>query len=562
MNKQLAILVAFIFSGAAALIYEVVWVRPIQFVLGSTVYTVSIILAAFMAGLALGSWIISRWVEKIENLPAAYGVMEIGIGLYGILLLTIFNILPNTYWIIYSLRESFYLFEGIQAVLIFGILLIPTSLMGATFPLLAKWYTEKKLGKGIGELYSANNIGAIIGSFAAGFILIPFLGIKGSIIVAAAINILVGCSILFLFAKRRAMAIIVIAVLLFAGLAFFTEYNVKEMFSNGFYRADYSEEEIRSVEFLYYKEGMYATVAVVRSAEGAMILLLNGKGEGSNLITDLRVNFLLSYLPLLLKDESDNALVIGLGTGTTSGQLSQFVNTTTVEIEPAVAETMDYFSFMNAGVLENPNHHLVITDGRNYLLQNQQKYDSIVQELIEPWQSFSSFLYTKEYFESVKEDLKEDGLFIMWVPIYTMSPEDFRSYYKTFSAVFSYVTVFANIKEDETPVLFRKPELLFVGSKQKINLDAGKIEERFTALPENTKYALQSIGLGSADNILHLVLFTEEEMQGYGTDAVLVTDDLPLLEFSTGKQALNQHPEKVMDDIDKFLEEQNARENK
>ena len=562
MNKQLAILVAFIFSGAAALIYEVVWVRPIQFVLGSTVYTVSIILAAFMAGLALGSWIISRWVEKIENLPAAYGVMEIGIGLYGILLLTIFNILPNTYWIIYSLRESFYLFEGIQAVLIFGILLIPTSLMGATFPLLAKWYTEKKLGKGIGELYSANNIGAIIGSFAAGFILIPFLGIKGSIIVAAAINILVGCSILFLFAKRRAMAIIVIAVLLFAGLAFFTEYNVKEMFSSGFYRADYPEDEIRSVEFLYYKEGMYATVAVVNSAEGAMILLLNGKGEGSNLITDLRVNFLLSYLPLLLKDESDNALVIGLGTGTTSGQLSQFVNTTTVEIEPAVAETMDYFSFMNAGVLENPNHHLVITDGRNYLLQNQQKYDSIVQELIEPWQSFSSFLYTKEYFESVKEDLKEDGLFIMWVPIYTMSPEDFRSYYKTFSAVFSYVTVFANIKEDETPVLFRKPELLFVGSKQKINLDAGKIEERFTALPENTKYALQSIGLGSADNILHLVLFTEEEMQGYGTDAVLVTDDLPLLEFSTGKQALNQHPEKVMDDIDKFLEEQNARENK
>ena len=258
----------------------------------------------------------------------------------------------------------------------------------------------------------------------------------------------------------------------------------------------------------------------------------------------------------------DNALVIGLGTGTTSGQLSQFVNTTTVEIEPAVAETMDYFSFMNAGVLENPNHHLVITDGRNYLLQNQQKYDSIVQELIEPWQSFSSFLYTKEYFESVKEDLKEDGLFIMWVPIYTMSPEDFRSYYKTFSAVFSYVTVFANIKEDETPVLFRKPELLFVGSKQKINLDAEKIEERFTALPENTKYALQRIGLGSADNILHLVLFTEEEMQGYGTDAVLVTDDLPLLEFSTGKQALNQHPEKVMDDIDKFLEEQNARENK
>jgi spermidine synthase len=168
----------------------------LQFLLGSTTYTISIILGAFMLGLALGSFIIAKYVDKIKNLPRTYGLIEIGIGLYGVLLLSIFNILPKVYNNLYFLHTNFYLFQFVQFFLVFVVLLIPTTLMGASFPVVAKFYTEK-IGKGIGEVYSANNLGAILGSFGAGFILIPLFGIKVSIIFAGAINVLIGSFVIW-----------------------------------------------------------------------------------------------------------------------------------------------------------------------------------------------------------------------------------------------------------------------------------------------------------------------------------------------------------------------------
>lgn len=203
INLRKLLLIAFIFSGIAALIYEITWIRPLQFIFGSTTYTISIIFAAFMGGLALGSQIISKYVDKIKNLPQTYALFEIGIGLYGVLLLSIFNILPGVYDGLYSLHTNFYLFEIVQFAVVFIILLIPTSLMGATFSVIVKFYTEQKVGKAVGEAYAANNLGAIIGSFAAGFILIPLIGIKGSIIFAATINMLIGFSIFWITEKNK-----------------------------------------------------------------------------------------------------------------------------------------------------------------------------------------------------------------------------------------------------------------------------------------------------------------------------------------------------------------------
>lgn len=191
------LLIAFTLSGMAALIYQITWIRPLQFLLGSTTYIISIILAAFMGGLAFGSWWMAKYVDHISNLPKAYGLMEIGIGIYGVLLLSIFNILPNVYNNLYWLHENFYVFMIVQFILVFIVLLIPTTLMGATFPVVAKFYTEK-IGKGIGEIYSVNNIGAIFGSFGAGFILIPLFGIKASIIFAGSVNLIVGISVIMI----------------------------------------------------------------------------------------------------------------------------------------------------------------------------------------------------------------------------------------------------------------------------------------------------------------------------------------------------------------------------
>ena len=445
MDLRKIILMAFVLSGMTALIYEITWIRPLQFVFGSTIYTASIIFAAFMGGLALGSLIIARYVDKIKNLPVSYGLLELGIGLYGVLLLIIFNILPDVYRAIYPLSQNFYLFEFIQFLVAFVILLIPTTLMGATFPIIARFYTKEKIGNSIGKIYSANNIGAIFGSFVAGFVLIPLFGIKASIIFAGIINILIAFVIISISSKDLVKKVIPLSIALFLIIMYFSSYNIKELYSGGLTRAGVSKGIIENTDFLYYNEGLYATVSVTKDPlEGARVLLINGKGQGSTAFQDLRINLLLAYLPLIFKPESEDALVIGLGTGVTSGHLAQSIKVKTLEIEPIVVSASEYFKPLNLNVLENSNHDLVIDDARNYLLKNKKKYDVIASELNDPWYSFSNPLFSKEFFELVNEDLNRDGIFIHWVPIYEFSVEDFRSSYKTFKSVFPYILAFAN----------------------------------------------------------------------------------------------------------------------
>jgi len=552
MELRKILLIAFVFSGIAALIYEITWIRPLQFLLGSTIYTISIIFAAFMLGLALGSWIISKRIEKIQNLPKTYALLEIGIGIYGILLLSIFNILPQVYNSLYSLHTNFYLFEIVQFLLVLLVLLIPTTLMGATFPIIAKFYTKEKIGKGIGEVYAANNLGAIIGSFAAGFILIPLIGIKGSIIFAGTINILIASVILLKVDRNFSKKILPLLIIVFLILVFVGNYNIQQMHSGGFYRTHEGVAELGDV--VYYEEGLHATVTVRELYNQGHTLFINGKSQGGNEINDLRVNYLLAYLPILINENSENALVIGLGTGTTSGQLAQHRDVTTIEIEQAILKATDYFTIFNLNVLENPYHHTIIDDARNYLLKNNEKYDIVSQEPSDPWQSFSSALYSQEFFELVKEDLNEEGLYVHWVPIYTMSVKDFRNFYKTFNSVFPNVVGFANIKPNEnTPVKFGTSEILLIGSQKEINLD--KIDENYENLPIELKQYLDALRLGSGEEISQLLLFTDEQMQGYAEDAKLITDDKPILEFSTAKNVLIQDPNVVIRDINNFLED-------
>jgi spermidine synthase len=182
-----------------ALIYEIVWIRPLSLIFGTTIFAVSIIVAAFLSGLALGSWLAGRYVDKLENPLKYYGFLEIGIGLFGLLLISLFAVLPGFYLDIYHLTApNIEFFFVLQFVLAFSLILIPTTMMGATLPIVLKSYSKdfQKMGRDVGRLYSVNNIGAVLGTIAAGFLLIPLLGIQSSIILTAIINIILGLIIL------------------------------------------------------------------------------------------------------------------------------------------------------------------------------------------------------------------------------------------------------------------------------------------------------------------------------------------------------------------------------
>lgn len=204
--KKIIFLTSFFLSGIATLIYEIVWTRPLSLIFGSTVYAFSTMLTSFMTGLALGSFISSKYADRLKKPLYTISIIEIWIGIYGILIIALFNLLPYPYlWIWTKLGVNFAVFNFLQFLLCFIVLIIPTTLIGAVWPIANKVYITdlEKIGKRSGVLYTISSCGAIIGAWIAGFVLIPHLGIKGSSIFAAFVNLFAGFLLLCLNKKEK-----------------------------------------------------------------------------------------------------------------------------------------------------------------------------------------------------------------------------------------------------------------------------------------------------------------------------------------------------------------------
>src|SRR5215510_7328690 len=191
--------ICFFFSGATALIYEVLWARMLGLVFGATTIAVSAVLAAFMGGLATGSTIGGSFAGKLRKPLQAYALIEIGIGLYAVIVPSLFRGID---WIYASIWEhfhpGFYGFAFSRFALAAIVLFVPTALMGATLPVLVAGIDNvgESRASRVTKLYSLNLAGAIVGTIAAGFLLLPRLAVRLTIWIAAAFNLLIGAAVL------------------------------------------------------------------------------------------------------------------------------------------------------------------------------------------------------------------------------------------------------------------------------------------------------------------------------------------------------------------------------
>lgn len=521
-------------SGAASMMYEVAWTRALALVIGSSTYAFSTMLVAFLAGLALGSYAFSRAAGRLRVDPFLFGGLQLGIGAGALIVIPLFDRMPELFLRAFQVSQS----PGFVTLLQFSIsvlaMFLPTFFMGATFPCVAQIASRDLtcVGRDVGRIYFVNTVGAIAGTILAGFLLIPTWGLQFALKLAVLLNL--GLALALFTVSRKGIwgrAAALLPLLGMAALYAFPSWNASAMASGvaiygrqylGFLgKADFRQAMASLDRLVFFKDGISATVSVHRQAD-TLYMRVNGKTDASN-AHDMRTQLMIGHLPLLFQREARQVLVIGLGSGVTAGAvaLHPVERVDVIEIEPAVIEAATFFAKENRGVLENPRVHLAIADGRNFLLASDARYDVIISEPSNPWMRGMGNLFSLEFYELVARRLAPRGVVCQWIHGYGLFPEDVQMVVNTFRAVFPHTTIWNTIPGD----------FLLIGSREPLALEYNHIASRYASLPL-LQEDMARLGLHSPLAFLADFVLGEEDAARYAQDALLNTDDLPLLEFS------------------------------
>lgn len=543
---RIAVLVAGI-SGLSSMIYEVIWVRMLTPVFGSSTYSFSLMLIAFISGITLGSALVSKRIRSMKNTFGFLAFCQFGVVISMLLSLPLYGRIPYTFWklstILHRSDSTYPLYLTLELIICFLIMFIPTIFLGMTLPVASRIASRsvEQLGKTVGNVFSVNTIGTVIGSLAAGLFLIPTFGIQRSVEIALAVNLIAGALVLTadsITTAARKMMMIALVVAVGSGYTLMAGEWSKLMFFSGVFRMLVNEQVQPPKSFaefvfrtdqkreLYYKEGTTATVGVVEAnAAGKMqnVLIVNGKSDASS-VGDLPTQVLLAHMPMLLHPDAspDSALIIGYGSGVTAGSLltHDVRSVDCVEISPEVMEASRYFEHVNGRPLNDPRFKLSLEDANAFLRLTKNRYDVIISEPSNPWIAGIGNLYSVDFFKTCKAKLKENGLMVQWFHLYEIDDEIFKLVLRTFRTQFPHVTVWHSLKND----------VLLIGSGAPIELSNELLAERMGNL--NVNRDLARVGLNHIPSLLSLQSLSSANAMDYAGFGPVNTEDAPYLEYN------------------------------
>ena len=512
--------------GFTALAYEVLWTRLLVFSIASTVYSFSLMLAVFLLGICIGSWLVVPLIARVSSLRTLLIALQAGIGVFALFTLFSMESLLSAPWNSYNLmnpgRTFLHYFKDSAALM-----LLPTLLFGMNFPILIKLAAgrHEQVGSGTGQIYSANTLGAILGSLVTGFVFLPWLGTEKSLMAVATLNLLMvpllfGTGQYSIPALRKGIAGVTVAGVLALNLLL-----PGDLLDRFFMRDSVGQRN--SGDLLYFEEGLTDTVAVFKDEYGvldpdAKRLITNGISMSASNVTASRYMKLLAHIPILLSDNPENVMVVCFGTGQTTGTAGihpRVGQVDSVELSPSVLNAASSFKIENHDVVNNPKVNFVVQDGRNFLLTTQKQYDVITGEPPPPRTAFTVNLYTKDFYEAARDRLKPGGIMAQWIPLHSQSAEEVDMHFQTFLSVFPHAIAWMSVAN----------EILIIGSGQPITLDFKKLKERMQE--PVVAQALQDIYIPDVYSLLSNIWFLEDEMQKLATGRPLITDNRPRIEF-------------------------------
>jgi spermidine synthase len=526
-------------SGATALAAEVIWTRLLGLMLGATVYTFSIILAVFLAGLAIGSSIGAMLARSSRHPRALLGWSQMALAAaIAWTAWQLANSLP--YWPINPLISTspWYTFQ-IDMVRCLWAILPAALLWGASFPLALAAAAELggaaagDSGRLVGGIYAANTAGGILGALAFSLVLIPAMGTGKSqslLIATAAVSGLFALVPLAIRPVRIAsaaavVAACVIAVLLAAGVTpvpgMLIAYGRRIMTS------------MNRSRVLFTGEGINSSIAITEWDDGAVQFHVSGKVEASTESYDMRLQRMLGHMPALMHNDPKSVLIVGFGAGVTAGSFVVHPGIQRIvicEMEPIIPPTATkYFGRQNYDVMNDRRTQIVYDDARHFVLTTPEKFDIITSDPIHPWVKGSATLYSKEYFELVKKHLKPGGVVTQWVPLYESDPATVKSEIATFFDAFPNGTIWGN------DISGGGYDIVLLGQVPPARIDLDAMQSRLDS-PEGLAVAasLREVGFGNAVQLLSTYAGRSEDLRPWLRDAEINYDGNLRLQYMAG----------------------------
>ncbi|MGE3843294.1 MAG: fused MFS/spermidine synthase [Vicinamibacterales bacterium] len=494
----------FAVSGFASLALEVVWFRVLVLIVAATTYAFTTMLAAVLLGIALGSAAATPLLRRPWNWTRAFGFAQIATGVTTVIAMAAYLTGYNEGWL-----------KGSDYVASLVTILPPAFAMGLAFPMGVRAWTGTHQGHDsdssarVAWLYAMNVGGAILGSLAAGFVLLPMLGSRVSLVALAATFVAAGTLLLWTTWSQswRRVAAVAVILLTFGRLAVVVPSPFQAVQGR---RVPPGERPF------YLEEGRQTTVGVYSRPLGGRVLYLDGLHQANDSGPMVYLHRQIGLLPVAIHPAPRRALIIGLGGGVTAGAVSMADGLTLdiVELSDSVVRGAEWFKHVNANVVNRPNVRLHVDDGRNFLQATPERFDVVTADIIQPIHAGAGSLYSLEYYRLARRALAPGGVMMQWVG--TRPATQYKLMVRTFLEAFPHATAWV----DGT---------LLVGTTEPLMLDPVAFDRKVAA--DSTRRALGEVDITSFDALLGLYSAGPEQLRAFVGDGPLLTDDHPLVEY-------------------------------
>lgn len=523
-------------TGGVSMGLEVLASRCLCLILGASLQVFALVLIAFILGIALGSAVVAsprrtHWPKEATTVGLLLGASVLIGGV-------VFSI--EDLALLYSYAQAGlthtstgYLFhQGIVSLFAILVMGLPAAALGSVLPL---WIrdTEKahEMGRRVGRLLTWNTLGAVGGVLVTGFVLMPGIGLRGAF-AALAIVLATGALIVAIAARRRfavAVAGGVMALLAWVsatggeGWRYVMSSGVFRL-PNGVYNQAYLEDRRKAVHLLFYEDAADATVSVesddYRGSFTNLSLRIDGKPDAS-VPGDLSTQLLLGQLPLMMKPDSKDVFVLGMGSGVSAGTTLGYpiASLTVADNCSPVIKAVTLFDKWNHSLLNDPRTHVYREDARTVLKLSARKYDVIISEPSNPWMVGVGSVFSRDFYLIAASRLKPGGIMSQWFHTYELDDNILELVVRTFNSVFPNMEIW-DVGEGD---------IVLLGSQKPWNSDVDTFRSAFKYA--GPRHDLAAIGLASPAAIWARQLASQQTAYALAGPGKIQSDNFPILEY-------------------------------